>query len=159
MINFVPPGKLNGSLYGPYYGFGGGGVTQTPVDTAAIIAAQNEASMQQAEMQAAQFEQMMQFQKEREAFAVSQRENETQIAMMEQSIQEAMESMLAGEIEAQDEQEEEGQLMPTFTQSLLDAITNYGTAAPDTGGGQTGTDPNAPTPGMGGNNSITGRPV
>lgn len=158
MINFVPPGKLNG-LYGPYYGFGSSPGGEQPVDTAAIIAAQNEASMQAAEMQAAQFEQMQEYQREREAFALSQRDNETQIAMMEQSIQEAMESILAGEIDAQTEQQEEGQLMPTFTQSLLDAMANYGTAAPDTGGGQTGTDPNAPTPGMGGNNSITGRPV
>ncbi len=116
--------------------------------------------MQQAEMQAQQFDQMQEYQREREAFALSQRDNETQISMMEQSIQEAMESLLAGEIEEQDEQAEGGQINLNFTQSLLDAMQNYGTAAiPGTGGGQTGTDPNAPTPGMGENNSITGRPV
>jgi len=153
---FILPGKLNGSLIGPYYG---GVDAPEPVNTAAIIAAQNEAAMQQAEMQAQQFDQMQEYQREREAFALSQRDNETQIAMMEQSIQEAMESLLAGEIEEQDEQAEGGQINLNFTQSLLDAMQNYGTAVPETGGGQTGTDPNAPTPGMGGNNSITGRPV
>lgn len=156
---FIPPGKLNGYLTGPYYG--GGAATPEPVDTAAIIAAQNDAAQMQSEMQAQQFEQMQDYQREREAFALSQRDNESQIAMMEQSIQEAMESLLAGEIEEQEEQAEGGQINLNFTQSLLDAMQNYGTAVPETGGGLTGTDPNAPAMGESQDlpGSVTGRPV
>ena len=156
--DFILSGKLNGSLMSPY---SVGVDAPEPVNTAAIIAAQNEAAMQQAEMQAQQFDQMQEYQREREAFALSQRDNETQIAMMEQSIQEAMESLLAGEIEEQDEQAEGGQINLNFTQSLLDAMQNYGTAVPGTGGGLTGTDPNAPAMGESQDlpGSVTGRPV
>mgnify|MGYP003632127651 CR=1 FL=1 len=154
---FIPPGKLNGSLYGPYYG--GSPAAPAPVDTAAILAAQNAAAAQQMEFQAAQYDQMMAYQSEREAFALSQRDNETQVAMMEQSIQEAMESLLAGEMEEQEEAEEGGQINLDFTTSLLDAMQNYGGAAmPGTGGGLTGSDPNQPNPTMGGGAPM-GRPV
>ena len=158
MINFVPPGKLNGSLYGPYYG--GAPAMPAPVDTAAILAAQNAAAAQQMEFQSQQYDQMMAYQQEREAFALSQRENESQVAMMEQSIQEAMESLLTGEIEEQEEAEEGGQINLDFTSSLLDAMQNYsGTQAPPgTGGGMTGNDPAQPNPAMGGGAPM-GRPV
>ena len=158
MINFVPPGKLNGSLYGPYYG--GAPAAPAPVDTAAILAAQNAAAAQQMEFQAQQYDQMMAYQQEREAFALSQRENETQVAMMEQSIQEAMESLLAGEIEEQEETKESGKINLDFTSSLLDAMQNYSgiQAPPGTGGGMTGNDPAQPNPVMGGGAPM-GRPV
>lgn len=164
MKNYIiVPGKLNGYLFGPYYG---GVDAPEPVNTAAIIEAQNQAAMQAAEQQAQQFEQMQEYQREREAFALSQRDNETQIAMMEQAIQEGMESILAGEIEEQTEAEEGGQMNVDFTSSLLDALTNYtATAVPDnpaTGGGLTGSDPNNPgaaqAPNMGGG-SVPGRPI
>jgi len=162
MTNYIiAPGKLNGYLFGPYYG---GVDAPEPVNTAAIIAAQNEAAAQAQEMQAQQFDQMQEYQRERDAFALSQRENETQIAMMERAIQEGMEGILSGEIEEQEEAEESGQINLDFTSSLLDALTNYtATPVPDnpaTGGGLTGNDPNNAGTAMGGSSgSVPGRPI
>ncbi len=159
MINFIPPGKLNGSLYGPYYG---GGPSYEPMSTEDMMAIQNQAAQAQAALQAEQNQFQREMQREREAFAVAQRESQTQIAMMEESIQEAMEGILTGEIEAQEEEAEGGKLNLDFTASLLDAMQNYagaGVPMPGTGGGLTPGTPTTPSPMMGGGGAPMGRPV
>ena len=161
MINFVPPGKLNGNLYGPYYG---GAPVMQQIDPAALMQAQADADQRMAQLTLDQRAMELDFQREREAFALSQRDQETQVAMMEQSIQEAMESLLTGEIEEQEEAEETGQINLDFTTSLLDAMQNYGgvvppgAGQPGTGGPLTPADPTQPNPAMGGGSPM-GRPV
>ena len=141
----IPPGKLNGSLPGPYY-FGGGSYNAPEIDMDAQLRnAQASAGFarEQSELAHAQ---ALEMEATRNAYASAISEREQQNEAQLEAQQQSMEDMLSDVQTGVEEDEEEGITSVNFFTSLMNAMQGgTGTAMPGMGGPMTGDDGSGPT--------------
>lgn len=142
----IPPGKLNGSLPGPYY-FGGGSYQAPEIDYEAQMRNAEASAGFAREQSELAHAQALEMEATRNAYASAIAEREQQNEAQLEAQQQSMEDMLSDVQTGVEEDEEEGITSVNFFTSLMGAMQGgTGTAMPDGTGSRT---PTPATPEMG----------